>query len=143
MRFLTEEIWQALPHGSTQDSIMIYTYALPQAEWDTQRNRNSVCNPRALFVNSSAALFSTIHRALVHAVWQRQRTDRTHKLEGLLSILEQLSRASVSIAPSDTWPAEKVLQLVTEGLRSENQGRRRCGPAQSARSTREAGDGCK
>ena len=118
MPFLTEEIWQALPHGSTQDSIMICPYPLPQAEWDTkeietqfatlERFVNTVRAGRALLDYSPSARLTLYGNA-------KEQTERT-SLEGLLSILEQLSRASVSIAPSDTWPAEKVLQLVTEGL---------------------------
>ena len=118
MPFLTEEIWQALPHGSTQDSIMICRYPLPQAEWDTkeietqfatlERFVNTVRAGRALLDYSPSARLTLYGNA-------KEQTERT-SLEGLLSILEQLSRASVSIAPSDTWPAEKVLQLVTEGL---------------------------
>ena len=118
MPFLTEEIWQALPHGSTQDSIMICRYPLPQAEWDTkeietqfatlERFVNTVRAGRALLEYSPSARLTLYGNA-------KEQNERT-SLEGLLSILEQLSRASVSIAPSDTWPAEKVLQLVTEGL---------------------------
>jgi valyl-tRNA synthetase len=41
--------------------------------------------------------------------------ERT-SLEALRPHLEQLTRASVRITPQETWPPEKVLRLVTEGL---------------------------
>jgi valyl-tRNA synthetase len=117
MPFITEEIWQAIPHEG--DSIVTSPYPDPDvtAEWESQ---------------DADALFSALERFVSVARTGRSLlnyspaktltlfgTSKNHADNGRLTELrrhlEHLSRGHVTLAGATDWP-ERVLKLVVEEL---------------------------
>ncbi|HET7057872.1 MAG TPA: class I tRNA ligase family protein, partial [Nitrospiraceae bacterium] len=118
MPFLTEEIWQALPHGSTQDSIMIRPFPTQQSAWEAKdiEEQFAALERFVTMARAGRALLAYPPGARLNLFAAAKNPDERMSLEKLHTHLEQLSRASVHIADQATWPSQKVLRLVAEGL---------------------------
>ncbi len=118
MPFLTEEIWQALPHESVQDSIMIRPYPSRQSEWDAKEieEQFAALERFVTMARAGRALLAYPPGVRLTLFGAAKDPHERMSLEHMRPHLEQLSRASVRISPQETWPAQKILRLVTEGL---------------------------
>jgi valyl-tRNA synthetase len=113
MPFITEEIWQTLPHEG--ESIMIRPYPAPVPEWESKESeeRFAVLEQFVTGVRMGRAvlnypparaleLYGTSDESLAH-------------LHALGSYLERLARGVVHYRPEPEWPAN-VLRLVVGEL---------------------------
>ncbi|HKN85348.1 MAG TPA: valine--tRNA ligase, partial [Nitrospiraceae bacterium] len=118
MPFLTEEISQALPHESTQDSIMIRPFPTRQSAWEAKdiEEQFAALERFVTMARAGRALLAYPPGARLNVFAAAKGPDERMSLEKLHRHLEQLSRASVHIADQATWPSQKVLRLVAEGL---------------------------
>jgi valyl-tRNA synthetase len=118
MPFLTEEIWQALPHESGSDSVMIRPYPSSQSEWNAKEIEEQFASLERFVTVARAgrALLAYPPGARLTLFGAAKDPQERISLERMRPHLEQLSRASVQITPEEAWPSEKVLRLVAEGL---------------------------
>lgn len=118
MPFLTEEIWQALPHGSQRKSIMICPFPLPQAEWEAKdiEAQFAILERFITTARAGRALVGYPPGARLTLYGAVKESDAQTSLERLRPSLEQLARASVRIESMDRWPTQQVLHMVTEEL---------------------------
>ena len=118
MPFLTEEIWQALPHGSTQDSIMIRPFPTQQSAWEAKdiEEQFAALERFVAMARAGRALLAYPPGARLRLFGAAKDPHQRMSLERLHAHLEQLSRASVYITDQESWPSQKVLRLVAEGL---------------------------
>ena len=118
MPFLTEEIWQALPHESAQDSIMIRPFPTQQSAWEAKdiEEQFAALERFVTMARAGRALLAYPPGARLRLFGTANDPHERTSLHNLHAHLEQLSRASVNIADQETWPSQKVLRLVTEGL---------------------------
>ena len=116
MPFITEEIWQTLPHHG--DSIVIQNYPVPDPTWSSED-----AEEQFTLLEHSVSLVRT-GRVLLNYPPGRQipffvaHDDRSKhdRLQDLQRYLAHLSRGTAEIQPSGEWPKGKLLRLVTEGL---------------------------
>jgi valyl-tRNA synthetase len=116
MPFITEEIWQALPHQG--DSIVVQDYPVVDQAWSSQEAERQFT-----LVEQTVGLVRT-GRLLLNYPPGRQipfhvghdDQSRHPMLHQLQRHLAHLSRGAAEVQPSTDWPAAKLLRLVTEGL---------------------------
>ena len=118
MPFLTEEIWQALPHESTQDSIMIRPFPTQHSAWEAKdiEEQFAALERFVTMARAGRALLAYPPGARLRLFGAANDPHQRLSLENLHAHLEQLSRASVHITDQERWPSQKILRLVTEGL---------------------------
>jgi valyl-tRNA synthetase len=118
MPFLTEEIWQALPHESTQDSIMIRPFPTQQSGWEAKdiEEQFAALERFVTMARAGRALLAYPPGTRLRLFGAANDPHQRLSLENLHAHLEQLSRASVHITDQESWPSQKILRLVTEGL---------------------------
>jgi valyl-tRNA synthetase len=111
MPFLSEEIWQALPHQG--DSIMIQRYPEMRTEWHAGEEIEQAWDYLHQFVvmtRTMRALLDYPPGKLVEVYGCLQRESGTQMLEGLRSYIVQLSRATLHVVPPSEWPATRLLR---------------------------------
>ncbi|WP_447972623.1 valine--tRNA ligase [Nitrospira sp. Kam-Ns4a] len=116
MPFITEEIWQALPHEG--ESLVVRPYPTPVPAWDAPQAE------AAFRLLEQAVTTARTGRALLAyppgkslAFYAVARDPQASALLGdLHPHLESLSRGAFTLAPIDQWPAGDVLRLAVEGL---------------------------
>ena len=116
MPFLTEEIWQTIPHEG--ESIVIQRYPGPEQAWDAPD-----AEQRFLLLEQVVSLIRT-GRALLNYPPGKQieygvahdNPDRQRQLQQLEPHLAHLSRGVPSISAQTAWPPAQRLRLVAEGL---------------------------
>ena len=116
MPFLTEEIWQTIPHKGA--SIVVQRYPIPEVTWAAPEmdQRFALLEQTIGLVRTSRMLLNyppgeQITFYVAHNVPQRQG-----HLDQLRSYLAHLGRGTVNLAPTTHWPTSNLLRLVTEGL---------------------------
>ncbi len=116
MPFISEEIWQTLPHeGKT---IVTQSYPVPQTHW----HEPSAEETFRLF-EQSIGLFRTARVLLNYPPGKEVRVFVTHEepaANTTLGTLEQdlahLGRGQISPIPISQWPTSNVLRLITGGV---------------------------
>ncbi len=116
MPFLTEEIWQTLPHEG--ESIMIRPYPIVDPTWEDQKAEDSL----SLFQHSIALLRTG--RALVNYSPSAQvaffvdslNPGGPVTLRALKTALRVLGRGPVEVLPHAQWNAPRLLRLSAQGL---------------------------
>ena len=112
MPFLTEEIWQAIPHEGA--SIVIQPYPTPNTEWaDTNVEK-------AFRIIEQVVTITRTGRALLEYVPSKKPTlyatakDPTDvsQLHTLKPHIEGLGRGEMRVTEQDDWPTDRVLRLV-------------------------------
>ena len=118
MPFVTEEIWQALPHAPAHDSIMIRPFPTRQSAWEAKdiEEQFTALERFVTMARAGRALLAYPPGVRLTLFGTAKNPDERMSLEKFHTHLEQLSRASVHIADRTTWPSQKLLQLVDEGL---------------------------
>jgi valyl-tRNA synthetase len=116
MPFITEEIWQTLPHEG--DSLMIQRYPAPVPEWNAKdiEAEFAVLEQFVTTVRTGRAQLNYQPGKVVALYGATSRGEQLTTLRHLLPFIEHLSRGSVKLAAVETWPTNKVLRLPVEGM---------------------------
>jgi valyl-tRNA synthetase len=116
MPFITEEIWQTIPHSGET----IVTQPYPAALADC---RDTEAEDRFRLLEQSIGLMRTARVLLNYPPGNEVRFFVTHEDTAMLttlSALEQnlahLGRGRISFAPVSEWPTSNVFRLVIDGL---------------------------
>jgi valyl-tRNA synthetase len=116
MPFLTEQIWQTLPHKG--ESIVIQPYPSPDAAWSS-----SDMEQRFTLLEHAVSLVRTARVLLNYPPGQQVPFAVTHddpvrraQLVELRPHLVHLGRGTADLAPISSPQHQRVLLLVTEGL---------------------------
>ena len=116
MPFLTEEIWQTLPHQG--ESIVIQRYPIPDETWTApeMEQRFALLEQTISLVRASRILLN--YPPGQQITFYVAHDD--HRLQGhldqLRSYLAHLGRGTADLTPTSRWPTGNLLRLVTEGL---------------------------
>ncbi len=116
MPFISEEIWQTLPHEG--ETIVNQSYPVPQTHWHDPSAEETF----RLF-EQSISLIRTARVLLNYPPGQEVRVFVTHEepaASATLVTLEQdlahLGRGRISPVPISQWPTSNVLRLITGGV---------------------------
>ena len=116
MPFITEEIWQTIPHEG--ESIVIQRYPEPAQTWDAPETEQ-----RFLLLEQAISLVRTGRVLLNYTPGQQVEFGVAHdhpakqrQLHELESYLAHLSRGVPSIDAQTAWPPAPRLRLIAEGL---------------------------
>jgi valyl-tRNA synthetase len=116
MPFISEEIWQTLPHEG--ETIVTQSYPVPQTHW----HEPSAEDTFRLF-EQSIGLIRTARGLLNYPPGQEVRVFVTHEeptasaaLVTLERNLAHLGRGRISPVPLSQWPTSNVLRLITDGI---------------------------
>ncbi|MEK7351118.1 MAG: valine--tRNA ligase [Nitrospirota bacterium] len=116
MPFISEEIWQTLPHEG--ETIVTQSYPAPQTHWHDPSAEETF----RLF-EQSIGLIRTARVLLNYPPGQEVRVLVTHEepatsatLVTLKQNLAHLGRGQISPVPLSQWPTSNVLRLVTGGV---------------------------
>jgi valyl-tRNA synthetase len=116
MPFITEEIWQTLPHEG--DSIVRQPYPIPIAEWDSKEVEEAftLLSKCLGLVRTGRALLNYAPGTTVAFYACGTTPAEQDTLMRLRPQLTHLGRGSVAIGPRNGWPTTHVLYLVSEGI---------------------------
>jgi valyl-tRNA synthetase len=112
MPFLTEEIWQAIPHEG--ESIVIQPYPTSQKDWVDPKAEE------AFHIIEQVVTITRTGRALLEYGPSKKLTlygtakdhDQVSQLHSLITYLEQLGRGELRVTEQDDWPTDHVLRLI-------------------------------
>ena len=116
MPFLTEEIWQTLPHQG--ESIVVQRYPTSDGAWiaPDMEQRFGLLEQTIGLVRASRVLLNyPLGQQITFYVSHSEPQQQRH-LEQLRKYLAHLGRGAVDLTPAATWPTGNLLRLVTEGL---------------------------
>jgi valyl-tRNA synthetase len=116
MPFLTEEIWQTLPHQGA--SIVIQRYPVPESAWIAPEmdQRFTLLEQTIGLVRSSRMLLNYPPGQQIRLYIAHDEPTRQGHLDQLRTYLAHLGRGTVDLSPTTTWPTSNLLRLITEGL---------------------------
>ena len=116
MPFLTEEIWQTLPHQG--NSIVVQTYPVVDQAWvspETEQNFSLLEHTVGLARTARVLLnYPPGQQITFHA--GHDDPGRQHQLSQLQPYITPLSRGRVDIGRPHDWPTTRLLRLIAEGL---------------------------
>jgi valyl-tRNA synthetase len=116
MPFITEEIWQALPHEG--ESVMIRPYPIPKPEWDAKdvEDRFHILEQFITTVRTGRALLNYPPGKKLTLFGTSTDEIGQAGLQALHPHLEHLGRGTVGLSPVAEWPHQQVLHLVVGGF---------------------------
>ncbi|MEY4704508.1 MAG: Valine--tRNA ligase [Nitrospirota bacterium] len=116
MPFLTEEIWQTLPHQG--ESIVVQRYPTPEAPWVAPEmdQRFTLLEQTIGLVRSSRVLLNYPPGQPITFYVSHDEPQRQAHLDQLKPYLAHLGRGTVELTPTATWPTGNLLRLVIDGL---------------------------
>jgi valyl-tRNA synthetase len=116
MPFITEEIWQTLPHQG--ESIVIQRYPIPESTWIAPEmdQRFTLLEQTIGLVRSSRMLLNYPPGQQIIFYVAHDEPPRQGHLDQLRNYLAHLGRGTVDLTPTATWPTNNLLRLITEGL---------------------------
>jgi valyl-tRNA synthetase len=116
MPFLTEEIWQTLPHQGA--SIVVQSYPTSDVAWiaPDMDQRFLLLEQTIGLVRASRVLLNYPPGQQITFYVAHDEPHRQGDLDQLRKYLAHLGRGTVDLTPSTTWPTGNLLRLVTEGL---------------------------
>jgi valyl-tRNA synthetase len=116
MPFLTEEIWQTLPHQG--ESIVVQSYPIPEATWIAPEmdQRFTLLEQTIGMVRTSRVLLNYPPGQQITFYVAHDEPQRQGHLDQLRNYLAHLGRGTVDLTPTTTWPSSHLLRLVTAGL---------------------------
>ena len=116
MPFITEEIWQTIPHEG--ESIVIQTYPAPDTAWNAPQAEELF-----ILLEQTVSLVRTGRVLLNYPPGQQipfsvahEDRNKHSQLQQLERHLTHLSRGTAGVTPQSAWPRTNLLRLVTEGL---------------------------
>ena len=115
MPFISEEVWQTLPHSG--DTIVIQPYPVPEAQWQNPEAEQTfrLLEQSASLVRTARALLNYPPGKPVHFFAVQDEEDTT-TLEFIQKDLAHMGRGQVSIKPISEWPIDNILRLVAGGV---------------------------
>jgi valyl-tRNA synthetase len=116
MPFLTEEIWQTLPHEGT--SIVVQNYPTSQPAWiaPEMEQRFALLEQTIGQVRASRILLNYSPGQQITFYVAHDEPQRQDHLNQLRSYLAHMGRGTVDLHPPTQWPTSNLLRLVTGGL---------------------------
>ncbi len=116
MPFLTEEIWQTLPHQG--ESIVVQRYPTHEAAWMAPEmdQRFTLLEQTIGLARSSRVLLNYPPGQPITFYVSHDEPQRQAHLDQLKPYLAHLGRGTVELTPTATWPSGNLLRLVIEGL---------------------------
>ncbi len=116
MPFLTEEIWQTLPHQG--ESIVIQRYPIPDETWTApeMEQRFVLLEQTINLVRASRMLLNYPPGQQITFYIAHDDHRLLEHLDQLRSYLAHLGRGAVDLTPMSRWPTGNLLRLVAEGL---------------------------
>lgn len=116
MPFLTEEIWQAIPHEG--ESIVIQAYPASKADWVDTNAEGSfrIIEQVVTITRTGRALleYGPGKKLVLYAT--AKNSENVSHLHSLKPYLEQLGRGEIRITEQDDWPTDHILRLVVGGF---------------------------
>jgi valyl-tRNA synthetase len=116
MPFITEEIWQTIPHQG--DSIVLQNYPASDHTWsspDAER-QFALLEQTVGLIRTGRVLLNYPPGQHIPFFVGHDDLSRHEQLHQIRQHLAHLSRGEAVVTPSKDWPADKLLRLVTEGL---------------------------
>ena len=116
MPFLTEEIWQTLPHQG--ESIVIQNYPTAESTWAApeMEERFTLLDQTISVVRASRVLLNYTPGQKITFYLAHDEPQRQDHLDHLRNYLAHLGRGTVELAPATTWPTSNLLRLVREEI---------------------------
>ena len=116
MPFLTEEIWQTLPHQG--ESIVVQNYPTADSTWTApeMEERFTLLEQTISLVRASRLLLNYPPGQKITFYLAHDEPQRQDHLDQLRNYLAHLGRGTADMAPTTKWPTSNLLRLVTEGL---------------------------
>jgi valyl-tRNA synthetase len=116
MPFISEEIWQVLPHQD--DSITIQPYPVSVAEYDDKEAETTfaVLAQFVTTVRTGRALLNCSPGKPITMYGTAKDEQLIETLRGLHPYLSHLGRGVVHLLPLRDWPAAQALRLAVESL---------------------------
>jgi len=116
MPFITEEIWQTLPH--TGETIITQPYPTPLPAWHdaSAENTFSVFEQIIGLIRAARVLLNYPPGQEVRVFVTHEELATTATLVTLKQDLAHLGRGQISPIPISQWPTSNVLHLVTGGI---------------------------
>lgn len=116
MPFLTEEIWQTLPHQG--ESIVVQPYPVVDQAWvspETEQNFSLLEHTVGL-ARTARVLLNYPPGQQITLYAGHDDPVRQHQLSQLQTHITHLSRGRVDIGRPHDWPTTRLLRLIAEGL---------------------------
>jgi len=116
MPFLTEEIWQTLPHLG--ESIVVQRFPIADPSWAApeMEQRFALLEQTIGLVRASRMLLNYPPGQQITFYVTHDDLQRQDHLNQLRSYLAHLGRGTVDLTPSTTWPTDSLIRLVMDGL---------------------------
>ena len=114
MPFLTEEIWQTLPHEG--ESVMIQSYPLPDPTLEDKEAEEALLllQQAVGLVRTGRSLLNYSPAVQVAFFVECQQAGNTSALFRLTPYLSVLAKGSAEVASSSKWPADNLLRLTRQ-----------------------------
>jgi valyl-tRNA synthetase len=116
MPFISEEIWQTIPHQG--DSIVVQNYPDSDQAWAAPDAEQlfALLEQTVGLVRTSRVLLNYSPGQQIPFHVGHDDLDRQNQLHQVQRHLAHLSRGTADVSPPQDWPAARLLRLVTEGL---------------------------
>jgi len=116
MPFLTEEIWQTIPHQG--DSIVVQPYPAPNTAWHDSEAEElfALLEQTVGLVRTGRVLLNYSPGQYIPFYLSHDDSQRQHQIHGFQQHLAHLSRGTPHLTIRTEWPTTQLLRLVTEGL---------------------------
>ncbi|MGQ0555514.1 MAG: valine--tRNA ligase [Nitrospiraceae bacterium] len=116
MPFITEEIWQTIPHQG--DSIVAQNYPVSDQVWAAPdaEEQFALLEQTVGLVRTGRVLLNYSPGQQIPFHVGHDDLNRQHQLHQLQRHLAHLSRGTADVSPPQDWLAARLLRLVTEGL---------------------------
>ena len=111
MPFLTEEIWQTIPHQG--DSLVRQAFPVVTKEWENAEAEQTftIIEQIVTTVRTGRALLDYAPSQSLTILVTAKDSEEIARLNETRPHIEHLCRGTVSIADQDTWPADHILHL--------------------------------
>ena len=116
MPFITEEIWQTIPHQG--ESIVVQQYPIIDQAWTSPEAEEefALLEQTVGLVRTGRVLLNYPQGQQIPFHVGHDDSNRHERLHQLQPHLAYLSRGATDVTPAKQWPALKLLRLVTDGL---------------------------
>jgi valyl-tRNA synthetase len=116
MPFITEEIWQTLPHQG--DSIVVQNYPSSSEAWNAPdaEQHFTLLEQTVRLVRTGRALLNYQPGQQISFHVGHDDSSKQNQLHQLQRCLTHLSRGTAEVSRPRDWPQARLLRLITEGL---------------------------
>ncbi|MFM8551686.1 MAG: valine--tRNA ligase, partial [Nitrospiraceae bacterium] len=116
MPFISEEVWQTIPHQG--ESIVSQPYPAPNPSWDSKEAEASFAAMEQFVATARTgrALLNYQPGKTLSLYGTNKDAQALAQLHRLLPHLSHLGRGAVHLLPQEAWPTQQVLRLVVENL---------------------------